>query len=61
MPLRDMVSMTKGKHSLDFGGELSLEKNMIVGNLYNFGSLQFRLLRSNHARAMRFPTLSPAR
>ena len=36
-----MVSMTKGKHSLDFGGELSLEKNMIVGNLYNFGIFNF--------------------
>ena len=39
--LRDMVSMTKGKHSLNFGGELSLEKNMIVGNLYNFGIFTF--------------------
>jgi hypothetical protein len=39
--LRDMVSMTKGKHSLDFGGELSLEKDMIVGNLYNFGVFNF--------------------
>lgn len=39
--LRDMVSMTKGKHSLAFGGELSLEKNMIVGNLYNFGVFNF--------------------
>jgi hypothetical protein len=39
--LRDMVSMTKGKHSLDFGGELSLEKDMIVGNLDNFGVFNF--------------------
>jgi hypothetical protein len=39
--LRDMVSMTKGKHSLNFGGELSLEKNMIVGNLDNFGVFNF--------------------
>jgi len=39
--LRDMVSMTKGKHSLNFGGELSLEKNMIVGNLDNFGIFTF--------------------
>jgi Carboxypeptidase regulatory-like domain/TonB dependent receptor len=39
--LRDMVSMTKGKHSLDFGGELSLEKDGIVGNLYNFGIFNF--------------------
>ncbi len=39
--IRDMVSMTKGKHSLDLGGELSLEKDMIVGNLYNFGVFNF--------------------
>jgi len=39
--LRDMVSMTKGRHTLNFGGELSLEKNMIVGNLYNFGIFNF--------------------
>ena len=39
--VRDMVSMTKGKHSLAFGGELSLEKDMIVGNLDNFGIFNF--------------------
>jgi hypothetical protein len=39
--LRDMVSMIKGKHSLNFGGELSLEKDMIVGNLDNFGIFNF--------------------
>ena len=39
--VRDMVSMVKGKHSLDFGGELSLEKDMIVGNLDNFGIFTF--------------------
>ena len=39
--LRDMVSMTKGKHSLALGGELSLEKDMIVGNLDNFGIFNF--------------------
>ncbi|HEY1986064.1 MAG TPA: carboxypeptidase-like regulatory domain-containing protein [Terracidiphilus sp.] len=39
--IRDMVSKTKGKHSLDFGGEVSLEKDMIVGNLYNFGVFNF--------------------
>ena len=39
--LRDMVSMIKGKHSLAFGGEASLEKDMIVGNLYNFGVFNF--------------------
>ena len=39
--LRDMVSMTKGKHSIDFGGEISLEKDMFQGNLENFGSFLF--------------------
>jgi hypothetical protein len=35
--LRDMVSKSKGKHTLAMGGELSLEKDPIQGNLYNFG------------------------
>jgi hypothetical protein len=40
--LRDLVSMTKGKHSINFGGELALDKNMIVGNLDNFGVFTFQ-------------------
>ena len=39
--LRDMVTMTKGKHSLYFGGEFALDKGMFVGNLYNFGVFAF--------------------
>ena len=39
--LRDMVSMTKGKHSLYFGGELALDKGMFVGNLYNYGNFSY--------------------
>lgn len=39
--LRDVVSMTKGKHQIDFGGEFSLEKDPIIGNLYNFGVFTF--------------------
>ncbi len=39
--LRDMISTVKGKHTIDYGGELSLEKDMIVGNLYNFGVFNF--------------------
>jgi Carboxypeptidase regulatory-like domain len=39
--LRDMVSMTKGKHSMFFGGEFALDKGMFVGNLYNFGVFNF--------------------
>jgi hypothetical protein len=40
--LRDLVSMTKGRHTLNFGAELALDKNMIVGNLYNFGVFTFQ-------------------
>jgi hypothetical protein len=39
--LRDVVSTTKGKHSLDFGGEFSAEKDPLSGNLENFGSFSF--------------------
>ena len=39
--LRDMISMTKGKHTLYYGGELALDKGMFVGNLYNFGVFAF--------------------
>jgi len=38
---RDMVSMTKGKHNLFFGGEFALDKGMFVGNLYNYGQFSF--------------------
>ena len=40
--LRDMVTMTKGKHTLVFGGEFGLDKGMFVGNLYNFGVFTFQ-------------------
>src|SRR3984885_7749557 len=40
--LRDLVSITKGKHSINFGAELALDKNMIVGNLDNFGVFTFQ-------------------
>jgi hypothetical protein len=39
--LRDVVSLTKGRHTLNLGAELSLEKDEIVGNLYNFGIFNF--------------------
>jgi hypothetical protein len=40
--LRDMITMTKGKQTLIFGGELALDKGMFVGNLYNFGVFAFQ-------------------
>ncbi|HEX3891179.1 MAG TPA: carboxypeptidase regulatory-like domain-containing protein [Terracidiphilus sp.] len=40
--LRDMVTMTKGKHTLVFGGELALDKGMFAGNLDNFGVFAFQ-------------------
>jgi Carboxypeptidase regulatory-like domain len=39
--LRDVYSWILGKHSLNFGGEISLEKDAIVGNLYNFGVFNY--------------------
>jgi hypothetical protein len=41
LSLRDMVSKTRGKHTLDFGGEVSLEKDPFRGNLDNFGIFNF--------------------
>jgi len=41
LSLRDMISKSLGKHSLDFGGEVSLEKDPVYGNLYNFGVFNF--------------------
>ena len=39
--LRDMVTMTKGKHTLTYGGEFALDKGMFIGNLDNFGIFTF--------------------
>jgi hypothetical protein len=38
---RDMVSTTKGRHSLYYGGELALDKGMFAANLDNFGIFTF--------------------
>jgi hypothetical protein len=40
--LRDMITMTKGKHTLIYGGEFGLDKGMFVGNLDNFGIFTFQ-------------------
>jgi hypothetical protein len=39
--LRDMVSLTKGKHTLSIGGEFALDKTMFFADLLNFGSISF--------------------
>ena len=39
--LRDMVSLTKGKHNLALGGEFALDKTMFLANLNNYGEITF--------------------
>ena len=39
--LRDVVSMTKGKHSLYLGGEFAIDKTMFFADLLNFGTIGF--------------------
>jgi hypothetical protein len=39
--LRDVVSMTKGKHNLSLGGEFALDKTMFEANLNNYGDVTF--------------------
>lgn len=36
--LREMMTLEKGKHSIVYGAEMSLEKGMLDGNLDNFGN-----------------------
>ena len=38
---RDMVSTSRGRHDVAYGGEVSLEKDMYVANLENFGAFNF--------------------
>ena len=39
--LRDVVTMTKGKHNLSIGGEYALDKTMFEANLNNYGDVGF--------------------
>jgi hypothetical protein len=39
--VRDVVDMTKGKHSLFVGGEFALDKTMFFADLLNFGTISF--------------------
>ena len=45
--LRDVVSITKGKHNLFLGGEFALDKTMFVADLNNYGDVGFRHLRAH--------------
>ena len=39
--LRDVVDITKGKHSIFVGGEFALDKTMFFADLLNFGTISF--------------------
>lgn len=39
--IRDVFTFSLGHHALNVGGELSLEKDAVQGNLYNFGIFNF--------------------
>jgi Carboxypeptidase regulatory-like domain len=39
--LRDLVSLTKGRHTFSIGGEFSLDKTMFFADLLNFASISF--------------------
>ena len=39
--LRDLVSMTKGRHNLTIGGEYALDQTLFAANLNNYGDLTF--------------------
>ena len=39
--LRDLVSITKGKHNLSLGGEFALDKTIFYANLFNYGTVAF--------------------
>ena len=40
--LRDVFTFSAGNHTLNIGGEFSLEKDAVQGNLYNFGIFNFQ-------------------
>jgi Carboxypeptidase regulatory-like domain len=39
--IRDIVSRVSGKHSVDFGSEVSLDKDILVSDLDNWGAFSF--------------------
>lgn len=40
--IRDVFTLALGHHSINIGGEFSLEKDAVQGNLYNFGVFNFQ-------------------
>ena len=39
--VRDVVTLTRGKHNLSVGGEFALDKTMFLANLNNYGDVSF--------------------
>ncbi len=39
--IRDLVSITKGKHNLSLGGEFALDQTMFAANLNNYGDVSY--------------------
>jgi len=39
--VRDIVTLTRGKHNLSVGGEFALDKTMFLANLNNYGDVSF--------------------
>ena len=39
--VRDVVTITRGRHTINYGGEFALDKNIFSANLYNFGVFNF--------------------
>jgi hypothetical protein len=48
--LRDVVTVTKGKHNLSLGGEFALDKTMFLANLNNYGDVRLLDLRAHQPR-----------
>ena len=56
--LRDVVSTTRGRHSLYLGGEYGLEKDFQLTSLNNYGTFTFSTANANNAAARTTNALS---